>query len=320
MKVAILNCSNIAKTRTIPAFKSIPSVEIVMICSRELNIAKDFAREFNIPKYTNNPEDITSDLIDLVYISSPPELHYSSIRNFLLGGINVLCEKSLTTDIKKTKDIIRLANSMNLIVQENYAFQYHPQWKWIKENLYKIGKLQTIRSAFEFPPRDEKTDFRYDTKLGGGALLDAGGYPIKIASLLMDKLILEQFGSSNMINKENGVDITGSCYLVDNQGVSAYLTWSFDSTYKCFVEISGSDGWIRADKIFTPKTKEDVIVRLKTKFEDVSMNFQSDQFRDLIEDLEYKLKIRDNSHHQEIIKQSKYQSYAKITGIGTFAN
>ncbi len=320
MRVAILNCSSIAKNRTIPAFKSIPSIDISIVCSRDLDKALEFAKEFDIPIYTDNPEDITSDMVDLVYISSPPELHYSSIRDFLLSGINVLCEKSLTTDAYKTEELIKLANSMNLIVQENYAFQYHPQWKWIEENLHKIGQLQTIRSAFEFPPRNKETDFRYNPKLGGGALMDAGGYPIKIASLLLRRIELGQFGSTSMIDSDSQVDISGSCYLVDDHGVSAFLSWSFDSTYKCFVEITGSEGWIRADKIFTAKADESVTVRLKTKTDDISVDFQSDQFRNLIEDLEQKLENRDNSHHKEIIEQSKYQSYAKTTGIRAIVN
>jgi len=320
MRVAILNCSDIARRRVIPAFQSIDGVEITAICSRDLDKAHEYAKEFEIPIYTDDPEFITTDVADLVYISSPPQCHHTAIRDNLLNGLHVLCEKSLTTDSKKTEDLIKLADSLGLIIQENYAFQYHPQWKWIMNNLNRIGKIQTVRSAFEFPPRDKSTDFRYKKALGGGALFDAGGYPIKAASLILKEIELGQFGSSSMIDIETEVDLTGSCYFVDSTGTSAYLSWSFDSTYKCFIEITGSNGFIRADKIFTPKSDEVVSIKLRTLDGDEEVTFQSDQFRDLIIDLMDKIKTGNNSHHKEIITQSKYQSYAKTTGIRAIIN
>jgi hypothetical protein len=71
----------------------------------------------------------------------------------------------------QTKEVVNEAQYKGLIIQENYAFQFHPQWYWILENLKEIGDIICIKSAFDFPPRETNTDFRYNKFLGGGALL-----------------------------------------------------------------------------------------------------------------------------------------------------
>jgi predicted dehydrogenase len=44
MKIGILNCSDIARIRMIPAMKKITDIEISVICSREIKKAKEFAK------------------------------------------------------------------------------------------------------------------------------------------------------------------------------------------------------------------------------------------------------------------------------------
>lgn len=320
MKIGILNCSDIAKRRMIPAMKSIEGVEITIVCSRDINRAKEFAREFEILQYTDNPEDLRD--IDAVYISSPPSEHYISMIDFISKGIHILCEKSLTTSTIQTESIISEAEQSCVIVQENYGFQFHPQWKYIMNSLKDLGDIISINSGFEFPPRDITTDFRYNKNLGGGALLDAGGYPIKAASLIMSKINLGEISGSYRFSSDLEVDISGNVYFLDERGTSAFLTWSFETPYRCELEITGTEGKIRARKIYTPKADESVSVEKTDMFGKIIeiKEFKSDHFRDLILDFKRRIEEKDNSHFSEIIKQSNWQSYAKSTSFRTIIN
>lgn len=318
MKVAILNCSDIGKRRMIPAFQAIPGIEVVIVCSRDIHKAQRYAEEFGIPKWTDNPDDIVG--VDLVYISSPPSEHFDSIKTFLRRKINVLCEKSLTIDAYQTTYLVNLADKNGVILQENYGFPFHTQWKWITENLNRIGEILYIRSGFEFPPRDTKTDFRYKSALGGGALFDAGGYPIKLASLLMGTP--QRLDAVTHLSKSLDIDLSGRTFIIDDMGISAFLTWSFESTYRCDVEIVGTRGTIKADKIFTPRVDEPVKVSLSLVEGNLneSHEFVCDHFAELIRDLKIKIDNRDNSHHKSILKQSNWQTYVSSTSIRTFTN
>ena len=317
MKVAILNCSDIAKRRMIPAFQAIPDVQISIICSRDIRRAKQYAEEFGIPKYTDNPDDIVD--VDVVYISSPPSEHFDAIKTFIKRKINVLCEKSLTVDAYQTTYLINLANKYGVLIQENYGFPFHTQWKWITENLNRIGDILYIRSGFEFPPRDTKNDFRYKSALGGGALFDAGGYPIKLASLLMGTP--QRLDGVTHLSKSLDIDLSGRTFIIDDSGKSAFLSWSFESTYRCGVEIVGTKGTIKAGKIFTPRVDEHVEVSLSLIGEAVErQQFVCDHFVELIRDFINRIETKDNSHHKSITKQSNWQTYVSSTSIRTFTN
>lgn len=317
MKVAILNCSDIAKRRMIPAFQAIPDLQISVICSRDIRRAKQYAEEFGIPRYTDNPDEIVD--VDVVYISSPPSEHFDAIKTFIKRKINVLCEKSLTIDAYQTTYLINLADKHGVLIQENYGFPFHTQWKWITENLNKIGDILYIRSGFEFPPRDTEMDFRYKSALGGGALFDAGGYPIKLAALLLGTV--QKLDAVTHRSKSLGIDLSGRTFIIDESGKSAFLTWSFESTYRCDVEIIGTKGTIKAGKIFTPRVDEHVEVSLSLIGKAVErQQFVCDHFVELIRDFINRIKIKDNSHHKSILKQSNWQTYVSSTSIRTFTN
>jgi len=315
MRIAILNCSDIARRRMIPAIKRL-GFDIPVICSRNIKKAKIFAKEFGIHQYTDNPNDLKN--IDAVYISSPPSEHAESIEFFLNNGINVLCEKSLTTSLKDTERLISLAESKGLLIMENYAFQFHPQWKWIVEKIESgsLGKILSIDASFRFPKRPDPNDFRYNIELGGGALLDCGGYPLMIFNLLSKGEHLHtQF---SQIYRE-GLDIHGSAMMCDEDR-TFHLSWGMESFYRCSIEIIGTEGMIFSPKIFTAKADELVHVHY-VHSGDTDPNiftFQSDQFADILHEFERCIKEKDLSYHRNIKYQSYLQENAKTTSIRTF--
>jgi len=52
----------------------------------------------------------TSATIDVIYIATPVVHHYENIKQCLLAGKNVLCEKPITSDSAQLKELIELAN------------------------------------------------------------------------------------------------------------------------------------------------------------------------------------------------------------------
>lgn len=318
MKIGILNCSDIARRRTIPALKSISGFDITSVCSRNLDKAKSFAKEFEIRTFTDNPEDMIP-YIDAVYISSPPSEHFKWIHFFLDSGKHVFCEKSLTTSKRDTEYLINFAKDRGLIIMENYAFQWHPQWQWIKEKIdsKELGNILTVRASFEFPLRpNPDEDFRYNVDLGGGALLDCGGYPLMLFNLMTnDKSEIEMISHRTL---RDDLDIHGTALLNDGE-ISFFLSWGMESFYRCDLEIVGTKGKITSPKIFTPKADE--IVRLTYERhgkETEYHHFSSDQFANILQEFKRCIEEKDSNHHIKVIRQSHLQNHAKITSIRTF--
>lgn len=130
-------------------------------------------------------------------------------------------------------------------------FLYHSQLAKIKEMIADgmLGELRLIRSAFGFPFRGN-ADFRYDKDLGGGAMLDCGGYPIRLAAELLGETAHVTQASLSTAHGLD-VDVYGSATMENDEGQVAQISFGMDNSYKCELELWGSTGCILTDRIFT---------------------------------------------------------------------
>ena len=176
-------------------------------------------------------------------------------------------EKPFTTSLKDTEGLLRLAQVNNLAVHENYMFLYHSQFAEIREMIADgiLGELRLIRAAFGFPKRGGD-DFRYKKALGGGALLDCGGYPVRLA--------LELLGGSARVTQakriqpaEYEVDLYGNAVLENVNGLCAQLSFGMDNAYQCQLEVWGSRATLTASRIFTagPELRPPMVLRTSTE-------------------------------------------------------
>lgn len=194
---------------------------------------------------------VSSDLIDATYIPLPPALHHKWAKKALEAGKHVFVEKPSTTCLSDTDDLISLASQKGLALHENYMFIYHDQLKSIDEVVRsgEIGDVRLYRISFGFPLR-QLNDFRYKKALGGGALLDAGGYCMKYANYLLGgnaKVVTAQ--ANNIEGFE--VEMYGSATMVNETGTIAQLAFGMDNDYKCDIEIWGTKGTISSGRILT---------------------------------------------------------------------
>ena len=129
-------------------------------------------------------------------------------------------------------------------------FLYHSQLKKIKELIAEgaVGNLRLIRASFGFPKR-AKNDFRYNKALGGGALLDCGGYPVRLAAELLGDCRVTQ---AKLYQPEGcDVDLYGSVVLENKDGLCLQAAFGMDNAYQCRLEIWGSQATLVAQRIFT---------------------------------------------------------------------
>lgn len=196
-------------------------------------------------------EELLDSDVDAVYIPLPPALHYEWAERALKKGKHVLCEKPCTDSLSKTEALISLAKEKNLALYENYMFIYHSQIQQMIDEIEKkeIGGVRLYRIAFGFPFRSA-ADFRYKKALGGGALLDCGGYTLKLASLLLGETARVVCAGLNYTD-DFDVDLYGSATMVNEAGVTAQLSFGMDNEYKCELEVWGSKGTLYTGRIFT---------------------------------------------------------------------
>lgn len=218
---------------------------------RESTKAQTFIDTYGGKLYKGYQTLIESKDIDAIYLPLPPALHFKWAKMALENGKHVFVEKPSTTCLSDTDELIEIASEKNLALHENYMFIFHDQLKAIDDVVAsgEVGDVRLYRVSFGFPLRAQN-DFRYNKALGGGALLDAGGYTMKYASYLLGdtaKVISAQ------VNYMDGfeVEMFGSCTMVNANGLTAQLAFGMDNDYKCEVEIWGSKGTITSNRVLT---------------------------------------------------------------------
>lgn len=267
LKIGIICPSEIAFRRFMPAVMQDPELEYVgvayakqeerfpdgifdasVVANSRLK-AQKFQEAYGGKVIEGYERLLSSEEVDAVYLPLPPALHYKWAKLALKNGKHVFLEKPSTTSAANTIELTAFAQSKDLALHENYMFVYHKQLAEIRNLVPKLGEIRLYRLAFGFPARSSQ-DFRYNKDLGGGALLDCGGYTLKLADMLLG-------GKSSVayaqLNRREGVevDLYGSGALVNDEGVTAQVSFGMDNSYKCELEIWGSKGFLRTGRIFT---------------------------------------------------------------------
>lgn len=315
INIGVLGCAAIAERSVIPAIIDLPGhYQLSGIASRSEDKATKFAKLFNTKAYTGYQQALDDKSIDAVYIPLPNSLHFEWVQKSLKAGKHVLVEKSLACTYNEAVALNALAREYNLALVENFQFRFHSQLAYILELLRNgaIGEIRCIRSSFGFPGLPTESDIRYQKELGGGALLDAGAYPIKIVQIFMGNDIEVKAANLNCIEAKE-VDIWGGAYLKQQKGdLFAEIAFGFQHFYQCNIEIWGSKGKLYSNRIFTAGNNVKPVVEIETNQGKESITLSEDKhfhnmlvyFSEVINNLSMKEKeYMDNINQARLINE-----------------
>ncbi|MFH8563251.1 Gfo/Idh/MocA family protein [Streptomyces sp. NPDC017988] len=263
LRVGVLGASSVAARRTLPALRDVPDTVVAAIASREREKAERFAADFDCEAVHGYEPLLQRDDIDAVYVSVPNSLHHTWVNAALEAGKHVLSEKPLTTGAADTGALARVAAERGLVLRENLAFVHHGLHRRVAELVAqgRIGRLRHVDAAFCFPPLPAH-DVRYRPELGGGALLDAGIYPVRLAQYFLgDDLTVA--GAVLHDDPASGVDVAGSAVLAASAGQIATVGFGFVHTYGSRYTLWGSEARLTVDRAFTPPATMAPVVRIE---------------------------------------------------------
>jgi predicted dehydrogenase len=100
-------------------------------------------------------------------------------------GKHVLCEKPFTANGDEAQRVADAASASGLVVMEAFHWRYHPMAARMLAVIAsgELGDVRRIEAALCFPLPSFK-DIRWQLALAGGALMDAGCYPVHMVRTL----------------------------------------------------------------------------------------------------------------------------------------
>jgi NDP-hexose-3-ketoreductase len=285
VRLGVLGCADIAWRRVLPAAVDNPRTELVAIASRDPEKARRFAERFDCDAVTGYERLLEREDLDAVYIPLPVALRREWVARALTRDLHVLSEKPLTTDHAGAAELVDLAKSRGRVLRENFGFLHHSQQSRVGEMLDSgaIGRVCSVDSEFGVPRRPDH-DIRYDPTLGGGALLDVGVYPLRLAQYFLGTELRVR-GAVLRHDPDRGVDVGGSVLLADAHGASARLAFGIGVQYRNSYAIWGTGGTLSVDRAFTPPAEMRPVLRLREGQGEETIEVEADhQFANVLGD------------------------------------
>lgn len=262
VRIGLLGCADIALRRTLPALRAEEGVELVAVASRDAAKAARVAAAYGADAVTDYDALLARPDLDALYIPLPTGLHSHWAARAIAAGLHVLSEKPLCTGHAEAAELVAAARSRGVVLMENLTFPRHPVHQRVRELVDegRIGEVRVLHAEFAFPPLPA-TDFRYERGLGGGALFDAGVYPLRAARLFLgDDLTV--VGATLDHGADHDVDVSGGVLLSAPGGRTAHVAFGFQHAYRCSYTLWGSRGRITVDRAFTPPPDHAPLIRL----------------------------------------------------------
>ena len=265
-KIAIWSLSKHFQNKVFLSIKNNKKIKINSVLTK-----KKFDKSFRIKKenwFDNENQFFKNPNFDYVYISSINSNHYKNCKTALKNKVNVICEKPICLNETQLKKLIQISKLKKKKIFEVNQYIHHPLFIKIRKIIKKkkIGKITNVESAFKIP-LFEKNNFRFNNKLGGGALIDAGYYPISIMYNLFSSKKVKILKSK--VIKKYGIDLKGNLISKNENNIIFNLSWGFKSNYENYIKIVGEKGVIKAKFIFSKQINQDGEIEIITQKRDV---------------------------------------------------
>ena len=246
MKLGIIGSGMIVQ-EFLPSLIKLEGSEIVGIQGTKASLDKveEICSKYEIPKFTDDFEELCKFEIDTVYIAVPNFLHFEFCKKALEKGLNVIVEKPITTNYREAKELAKLAKEKKLFLFEAITTLYMENYKKIKEWIAEIGDVKLVQSQYsQYSSRYDA--FKngeilpvFDPQKAGGALMDLGLYNLHY--------VLGLFGKPKDVkyyaNIEKNIDTSG-VLMMQYENFNAMCVCAKDSEGERIGIIQGSEGKI----------------------------------------------------------------------------
>ena len=223
------------------------------VCSTPEESAKDFAKKWNIPKYTSSMKEAIEDPdTDIVIVALPNYLHKEAILMACKAKKHVLCTKPLAMNAYEAKEVLDAVEKAGVFNGYLEDLVYTPKTLKAMEMIRNgsCGRILWTKSR-EAHSGPHSAWFWDKKQSGGGALVDLGCHCIEIGRSYIGKDIrtLEVIcWAETQVKPIDAEDHAIALIKYENGAISQVeVSWNFRGGMDLRDEVSGTEGTIRID-------------------------------------------------------------------------
>jgi predicted dehydrogenase len=187
LRVGVIGTGQWARIAHLPAFASLPQVELVAVAGIDATETAAAATEFGIAKtYPSGREMLAQEQLDLVSIVTPDNQHTEDAARALAAGLHVLCEKPLASTVDDARQLAAQAAGSSGRTKMGFSLRYAPAVAYLHE-LVRAGEIGEPRLVLGFQQNGQFLDsakpfhWKMDREVaGGGAIVEYGIHTIDL--------------------------------------------------------------------------------------------------------------------------------------------
>lgn len=232
--------------------KVVPSIraggdDVVLLGASSLGRAEDAARTLGVPRAVEGYAAVVADPdVEAVYLPLANHQHREWLLAAAAAGKHCLCEKPMVLAAADALEIQGAFRAAGRRVMEGFMWRHHPQVARAREHFVpgRLGDVRRFHATFSFA-LDRPEDYRWVRSMGGGALLDIGGYCVNAARFFFRGEPTAVSVRAGFRPGDEGVDESAAGWLDFGDGRLATFSVSFASGFSQGIEVVGAEGRAR---------------------------------------------------------------------------
>ncbi len=265
VKWGIIGCGDVTEKKSGPALQKIKDSELVAVMRRTGELAEDYAKRHNVPRWYDRAEDLINDPeLNAVYIATPPSTHKKYTVMAAEAGLPVYVEKPMARNYKEAQEMIRVCAENNLQLHVAYYRRAMPRFLKIKELIEagEIGEVRTVNIRLAQPVEEAEKDeanlpWRVLPEIaGGGKFLDLAAHTLDLFDYYFGSIVQASGSAVNQAGYYPAEDNVVMSFKFKN-GIQGIGSWTFNGYHELDQnEIIGSRGRL----IFSSFSEEAIIL------------------------------------------------------------
>jgi predicted dehydrogenase len=238
-----------AVKRLMPGFRQARRCRVTALSRRDLELAKESAREFAIEHAFASTEELcASPDVDAVFVSTPDALHLTDVLLAIRHGKPVLCEKPMAKSADEARAMVAAARQAGVTLGVAHVMRFEESVQYFRSRIASgaIGAPQVARADFLAPLLNSSRRWINDPALAtGGPLADVGVHCIDTLRFILGAEVIAVSARAHH-DRHWVVEASGAMLLEFASGVLATVSVSARSPYRTFLEVDGQSGVLSA--------------------------------------------------------------------------
>lgn len=160
---------------SVDAFLQTEDISVAGVFDIDPGRAVAFSSKYHSRIFVSLDEMLNDKEVNLIYISTPPNLHYEQSKAALLAGKHVICEKPAALKPSQAEELYEMAEKNGLLYVVNLMQRYNPLYQKVTEIIESKLLGEFLHGYFENYATDETLKpghWMWNPEISGGIFIE----------------------------------------------------------------------------------------------------------------------------------------------------